>query len=418
MTNQTRVEIFPIFKNYPNLVYLDSAATTQKPLSVINRIVKFYEEENANVHRGIYDLSEIATQKYEDSRNTVKKLFPKNYKIVFTSGTTDSANQLARTYLQNSIIISTNTEHHSNLLPFREYSSKQFIVNNIKNISIDYEKFAQVLAQFRRTDSKVALIITAVNNVTGEKFNFNWLAEQIANFTEKPIIVIDAAQWIGHEDIISEINNLQPDFIYFSGHKVLAPTGIGVTVIRKDIFNKVEPSNFGGGMIKNVDSESHSYATNEERLEAGTPNISGAIGLASAIDFLLKIGLDKIKKHEQELIEYTFQKFESELKPEGFKLIGLQLKDILNNSHGEDNWANKKGVFSFYHNEVHSHDIADMLNSEGIAIRAGHHCNQILHNEILKIPSSFRISFHIYNNKEDIDKFINELVKIKLKLKI
>ena len=384
---------FPILKN--GVVYLDSAATSQKPKQVINSIVQFYTEENANIHRGIYDLSEKATEKYNGARETIAKFINAETKeIIFTKNTTESINFLAYVLKdlippkKNEIVL-TEMEHHSNLIPWQEFAKKNnFKLKFIpitKNYELDYKKAKKII------NNKTAILAaTHVSNVFGTINNIKFLVSLAKE--KKAITIIDAAQSIPHIKI--NVKKLGCDFLAFSGHKIFGPLGIGILYGKKELLKKMPPFQFGGGMINSVSYEHASWTEIPEKSEAGTQNISGAIGLAESVEYIKKIGLKNLQKYEKGLMRFALKRL---------KLInGIELYLP----------EKQSSIISFNINGIHPHDVASILNDKNIAIRAGHHCCMPLMKK-LKISGTCRISFSIYNPKEDINKLINALKIVK-----
>jgi len=393
---------FPIFKrkiNGHNLIYLDSASTSQKPTQVINSIKEYYEKFNSNVHRGVYKISEEATLAFENSRSNVASLinsYPEE--IIFTSGTTKSINMLANILSMNYLkkgdeIIITEMEHHSNLVPWqiasKLYGLKLKYVKLTNNGSIDINKLESLF-----TEKTKLITITHVSNVLG---TINPIKE-IAKIAHKhnSLILVDGAQSVPHMTI--DVKSLDIDFLAFSGHKMLASTGIGILYGKKKLLESLQPSEFGGGMISNVSLNNSSWNESPWKFEAGTPNVEGAISLSTAISYLKSIGLEKIEKHEKELTKYTLEQLE---KIENIKVYGP---------------SERSGIISFNINKLHPHDISAILDREGIAIRGGHHCAMPL-MKFLRINGTARISFYLYNSFEDIDKLIKSLKTVSEVLK-
>ena len=384
---------FPIFQKNKNLVYLDSAATSQKPKQVIDSMNQFYNDFNANINRGLYDLSIQSTEGYESAREKVAQFIGASRdEIIFTSGTTDSLNKLARTlpklFHTKSEIVLTEMEHHSNIVPWQETSKEnkmklKFIP--LKNMELDYEIAEKII-----NDKTAIVSLTHLSNSLGTINNIEKIIELAKKYGA--IVIIDAAQSIAHKKI--DVKKLNCDFIVFSGHKMFASTGIGIIYGKKQILEKLPAFQFGGDMIKEVSLEESSYELPPKKFEAGTPNISGAISLGNAVEYINKIGINKIEKYENELTVYTIK----ELKkiPE---IIIYESK-------------NQGPIISFNLDNIHHHDVASILSYESIAIRAGHHCCMPLMKS-LNIPGTCRISISIYNNKEDIDKLIQGIKKVK-----
>jgi len=384
---------FPIFQKNPKLIYLDSAATTQKPKVVIDAINKFYKEFNANINRGLYDLSIKSTEAYESAREKIANFINADkHEIIFTSGTTDSLNKLSRAlpklFNKRNEIVLTEMEHHSNLVPWQETAKEnkmklKFIP--LKNMELDYEIAEKII-----NDKTAIVSLTYLSNSLGTINNI----EKIIELAKKhgAIVIIDAAQSIAHKKI--DVKKLNADFLVFSGHKMFASTGIGIIYGKKQILEKLPAFQFGGDMIKEVSLEESSYELPPKKFEAGTPNIAGAISLGKAIDYINNIGINKIEKYENELTTYTIK----ELK----KIPKIIIYES----------ENQGPIISFNLDNIHPHDIASILSYENIAIRAGHHCCMPLMKK-LEVQGTCRISLSIYNNKEDIDKLIQGIKKVK-----
>ena len=379
---------FPILKE--NLVYLDNSATTQKPQQVIKAITDYYETYNSNVHRGIHKLSMQATLAYDDARETIAKFINANSEeIIFTSGTTESLNSLARTLVnKGDEILLTEMEHHSNIVPWQQIARERGAIVRfipITNFKLDLEKAKEMI-----TEKTKIVSLTHMSNVLGTINPIKEIIELAKNIDA--LTVIDAAQSIPH--LMVDVKELDCDFLAFSGHKMCGPTGVGVLYGKKKLLEKLPPANFGGGMIKEVCYNNSSWADLPHKFEAGTPNISGAIGLAAAIKYLENIGMENIEKHSNEITKYALEKFS---KLPGLKLIGPD---------------NERGsVFSFNLEDIHSHDLSESLDNYNIAVRAGNHCAMPLMNK-LNVKSAVRASFYFYNTKEDVDFLVNALQEI------
>ncbi len=386
---------FPILNqkvNKKRLVYLDNAATTQKPIEVINAIKEFYENDNANIHRGLHELSLRSSIQYEDAHKTVADFINANEEeIVFTSGTTESINLLANSLEQslkaNDEIIITEMEHHSNFVPWQQLAKRKKLKLKIipikEDLSLDLDAAKKLI-----TNKTKIVSATHISNVLGTINPIKELAK-IAH-KKNSIFIVDAAQSISHIKI--DIKDLDCDFLVFSGHKMFAPTGIGVLYGKKAILENISPSKFGGGMIKEVTTKNSTWNDIPWKFEAGTPNISGAIGLAKAITFINEIGIKNIQEHNEELTKYALNQLKS--------IKGINIYQP----------KNQGPIISFTLSNIHSHDVSEILNTEGIAIRAGNHCAMPLMNK-LKIQGTNRISFQIYNTKDDIDILIKALKK-------
>ena len=391
---------FPILDQIVNdepLVYLDNAATTQKPKAVLEAVNRYYQEDNANVHRGVHTLAERATASYEAARETVRRFInaSSTKEVLFTRGTTTGLNWIGRFAEEileegDEVLISI-MEHHSNILPWQEACRKtgaKLIYAYLKDGGLDLEDFREKL-----TDRTKFVSITHASNVLGVINPIQELA-QLAH-EKGAIMVVDGAQSVPHMKI--DVQKLDADFFVFSGHKMAGPTGIGVLYGKEHYLNQMSPVEFGGEMIDFVYEQSATWKELPWKFEAGTPNMAGAIGLAAAIDYLEAIGMDAIEHHEQDLIAYVFPKLQA---IEGLKIYGSQ--DL----------AKRSGVISFNLGNLHPHDLATALDYEGVAVRAGHHCAQPL-IQYLEVPATARASFYLYNTKEDCDKLVEALIKTK-----
>ena len=391
---------FPILDQIVNdepLVYLDNAATTQKPKVVLEAVNRYYQEDNANVHRGVHTLAERATASYEAARETVRRFInaSSTKEVLFTRGTTTGLNWIGRFAEEileegDEVLISI-MEHHSNILPWQEACRKtgaKLVYAYLKDGGLDLEDFREKL-----TDRTKFVSITHASNVLGVINPIQELA-QLAH-EKGAIMVVDGAQSIPHMKI--DVQKLDADFFVFSGHKMAGPTGIGVLYGKEHYLNQMSPVEFGGEMIDFVYEQSATWKELPWKFEAGTPNMAGAIGLAAAIDYLEAIGMDAIEHHEQDLIAYVFPKLQA---IEGLKIYGSQ--DL----------AKRSGVISFNLGDLHPHDLATALDYEGVAVRAGHHCAQPLIH-YLEVPATARASFYLYNTKEDCDKLVEALIKTK-----
>ena len=391
---------FPILDQIVNdepLVYLDNAATTQKPKAVLEAVNRYYQEDNANVHRGVHTLAERATASYEAARETVRRFInaSSTKEVLFTRGTTTGLNWIGRFAEEileegDEVLISI-MEHHSNILPWQEACRKtgaKLVYAYLKDGGLDLEDFREKL-----TDRTKFVSITHASNVLGVINPIQELA-QLAH-EKGAIMVVDGAQSVPHMKI--DVQKLDADFFVFSGHKMAGPTGIGVLYGKEHYLNQMSPVEFGGEMIDFVYEQSATWKELPWKFEAGTPNMAGAIGLAAAIDYLEVIGMDAIEHHEQDLIAYVFPKLQA---IEGLKIYGSQ--DL----------AKRSGVISFNLGDLHPHDLATALDYEGVAVRAGHHCAQPL-IQYLEVPATARASFYLYNTKEDCDKLVEALIKTK-----
>lgn len=391
---------FPILDQIVNdepLVYLDNAATTQKPKAVLEAVNRYYQEDNANVHRGVHTLAERATASYEAARETVRRFINASSikEVLFTRGTTTGLNWIGRfaeEFLEegDEVLISI-MEHHSNILPWQEACRKvgaKLVYVYLKDGGLDLEDFRKKL-----TNRTKFVSIAHASNVLGVINPVQEIA-QLAH-EKGAIVVVDGAQSVPHMKI--DVQKLDADFFVFSGHKMAGPTGIGVLYGKEQYLNQMSPVEFGGEMIDFVYEQSATWKELPWKFEAGTPNMAGAIGLAAAIDYLEAIGMDAIERHEQDLIAYVFPKLQA---IEGLKIYGSQ--DL----------AKRSGVISFNLGDLHPHDLATALDYEGVAVRAGHHCAQPL-IQYLEVPATARASFYLYNTKEDCDKLVEALIKTK-----
>jgi cysteine desulfurase/selenocysteine lyase len=400
-------EDFPIFKRKVHrkpLIYFDNAATTQKPIQVINAIKEYYESYNANIHRAIHTLSEEATQKYEEAREKVRKFINarSDKEIIFVRNATEAINLVMYAWGLNNLkesdeIISTVMEHHSNIVPWQFLRDKVGL--KLKFIDVNSQGFLKLdeLENILSKNTKL-ITVTHASNVLG---TINPIKEigKIAH-DNGSLILVDGAQSVPHMPI--DVKKLDCDFLVFSGHKMLGPMGIGVLYCKEEILENIQPFLYGGDMIKYVTLEKSVWNDLPLKFEAGTSNVEGAIGLGAAIDYLNKIGMEDIRKHEIELTKYAID-----------KLSNLPNLDIYGPKKAEE----RGGVIAFNVKNVHSHDVAQILDEDGIAIRSGHHCAMPLHQK-LGIESSARISFYLYNMKEEIDNFIEALGKISKVLRL
>lgn len=393
---------FPIFNqkiNDETLVYLDNAATSQIPKFVEEKVRDFNEKERANVHRGVHALGLRATNQYESSRQKVANFIGANNakEVIFTSGCTDSLNLVAASFGEQNIqagdeILVSIMEHHSNLLPWQQLAKRKQAKLNF--IEINSDGLLDIKNLKSKINSKTKIVaLTHVSNVLG---TINPIKELTDLAHEKgAIVVVDGAQAVGHFPI--DVAELNVDFYAFSGHKMFAPTGIGVLYGKKDLLDKMQPYRLGGEMIANVTREGATWAEVPYKFEAGTPNIAGAIGLGAAIDYLQSLDFDLIQKHEQELTSYALEKLKN--------ISGLTI-------YGPQKSNGRIGVISFNLKNIHPHDLATALDLNGIEVRAGHHCAQPLMAS-LNTESTVRASLSIYNTKDDIDKLVSSLHEAK-----
>jgi len=389
---------FPIFKkkiNGKDLVYLDNASTTQKPYSVINSITDFYSNYNSNIHRAVYQLAEEATDLYEQSRKKIANFINvRPEEIIFTRNTTESINLIAHSWARSNlkkddVIAITEIEHHSNIVPWQILC--QEIGTRLEYVGIDESGFLDVEYLIELISSrKVKLVsISHMSNVLGTIVPIERIIKTAHQY-DIPVIV-DGAQSVPHMPV--DAKNLDCDFLVFSAHKMLGPTGVGVLYAKKELLEKMKPFMGGGDMIKEVFKFHTNYNEVPYKFEAGTPNIADVVGFGAAVDYLEKIGMENIRKHEIYLTEYALESMQS-------------LRYII--IYGPMDSKFRGGVISFNIADIHPHDLATIMNDHGIAIRSGHHCAQVLMQR-LDVPATSRASFYIYNTKEEIDKFVNAI---------
>ncbi|HEM3462700.1 TPA: cysteine desulfurase [Streptococcus suis] len=379
------------------LVYLDNAATTQKPQQVLDVLADYYQKDNANVHRGVHTLSERATARYEAARQKVADFIQakSSKEILFTRGTTTGLNwvaQFAKEILQpdQEVIISVQ-EHHSNIIPWQQacqQTGAKLCYVTLKDGELDMDHLRSLLS------SKTKFVSLAhVSNVLGSVAPIGEIAELVHQVGA--YLVVDGAQSVPHMAV--NVQELDVDFYAFSGHKMLGPTGIGILYGKEELLNLMSPVEFGGEMIDFVYEQSATWKELPWKFEAGTPNIAGAIGLGAAIDYLTEIGMDAIQAHEAELADYVFPKLQA--------IPGLTI-------YGSQDLSKRTGVIAFNLDDLHPHDVATALDYEGVAVRAGHHCAQPL-LRYLQVPATVRASFYIYNTKADCDKLVEAIIKTK-----
>ncbi|MED3984600.1 cysteine desulfurase [Peribacillus simplex] len=395
-------KLFPILDQEVNgqpLVYLDSAATSQKPAAVIEAIEQYYRGYNSNVHRGVHTLGTKATDAYEGAREKVRKFInaSSTEEIIFTRGTTTSLNTVAKSYgganvKEGDEIVISYMEHHSNIIPWQQLAKEKGAV--LKYIPLQEDGTISIDdARATITDATKIVSIMQVSNVLGVINPVKEIAK-IAH-EHNAVMVVDGAQSTPHLKV--DVRDLDCDFFAFSGHKMVGPTGIGVLYGKKELLEKMEPIEFGGEMIDFVGLYESTWKELPWKFEGGTPIIAGAIGIGAAIDFLEEIGLDNIERHEHKLAAYAMEKMSA--------VEGLTI-------YGPKDAEKRAGVVTFNINDVHPHDVATVLDADGIAVRAGHHCAQPL-MKWLDVSSTARASFYLYNTEEDIDKLVSGLVKTK-----
>ena len=387
---------FPLLENR-DIAYLDSGATTQKPKQVIEAIEKYYKNNNANPHRGAYSLSIEATEQYENTRTKIAEFINAKHReeIIFSKNATESLNLIAYSYgieklkKDEEVVISI-MEHHSNLVPWQKVTKKTGSKLKYMYINENYEIPDEEIEN-KITEKTKIVGITHISNVLGTINNI----KKIIKYAHKKgaIVIVDASQSIPHIKI--DVQDLNADFLVFSGHKMLAPLGIGVLYGKREILNNMTPFLMGGDMIEYVYEQETTFAPLPNKFEAGTQNVEGVIGLGAAIDYIQKIGYDKIQEKENEVIKYARQELS--------KLNYLKL-------YLTPNSQNHSSVISFNINGIHPHDVASILDSENVCVRSGNHCAQPL-MRFLGIDSTCRASFYFYNTKEDVDKLVTALNK-------
>ena len=383
---------FPIYSTNKELVYLDSASSTLKLKNVALSTLEYYEENGVNIHRGVYNLAYDSTNKYEETRLLIARFVnSKENEIIFTKGTTDSLNKIAK-MLETSInpgdeIVTSELEHHSSILPWIEVAKKRSAaikyIPLTKEGKITINNFKKVI-----TNKTKIVVLTHMSNVTGNVTPINEISV-IAKSIEA-IVVLDCAQSAVHEKI--DVTELNVDFLAFSLHKMFGPSGVGVLYGKESLLNSLHPVEFGGEMVSQVSFENATYKNSPLRHEAGTQNIAGVIATKEVISFINEIGLDSIRKHSNLLMNYTMKKLK--------EINGVSIYN-----------QNAKGpIIVFNVNGIHPHDAATFLDQEGICVRAGHHCAQLINN-FFNVDATVRASFSIYNNKNDCDKFIEAVKK-------
>ncbi|MDG6926017.1 MAG: cysteine desulfurase [Nitrososphaerota archaeon] len=391
---------FPILKKKVHgkrLVYLDNAATTQKPRSVVDAVSGYYTKHNANPHRGVHQLSIEATEVFDESRRKVMRFInaARFEEVVFTSGATDSLNLVrygwgSKHIKGDDLIVLTIMEHHSNIVPWQllaaEKGARIEFVGITKEGELDEGRFEELMAE-----SPALVAFTHCSNVLGTIND----AKKLCSSAKRAgaTTVVDAAQSVPH--MKTDVQDIDCDFLAFSGHKMLAPMGIGIVYGRREKLAEAQPYRSGGDMIKEVHTSGATWNDLPYKFEAGTQNVEGAVGLGAAIDYLEALGMDRVRQHEEDLLDYALQKLEG--------APGITV-------YGPKRPSDGAGVISFNLGDIHPHDIASILDEEGVAVRSGHHCAQPLIEE-LGITAATRASFYVYNSREDVDELMNALAK-------
>ncbi len=390
-------KLFPLLSD--EFAYLDNAATTQKPVSVLNAMQGYYENDNANPFRGVYDLSERATERYEEARAKTAAFINAESpeEIVFVRNATEALNLLAYSWCEDNIsegeeIVVSVMEHHSDFLPWKYMAEKK----NAKLVKLEPDEAGAVTdeALDKCLSEKTKLVaLTQVSNVLGRVNDIKHIAEKV--HAAGALISVDGAQSVPHMKV--DVRDLDCDFLSFSGHKMYAPMGIGALYAKKKHLENMRPFMYGGEMIQTVHWDRVTYAEVPHKFEAGTVNVGGAVGLSAAIDFINEVGWDIMEAQEEKL---TIKAVEGIKATKGIRLIG------------SDKAEDHKGIVTFMVDDVHPHDVADILGRSGVCVRAGHHCAQPLMDH-LGVKSTCRASFAFYNTEEEVDKFITELSKIR-----
>lgn len=393
---------FPIFQNQPDLVYLDSTATSLKPKKMIDKLKEYYEEYSANVFRGIYPMSEKATIEFEETRDVVSKFInaTNSQEIVFTRNTTESLNLLAYSLGRKIIesgdeIVTTIMEHHSNFVPWQVLAGETGAA--FKVVDINEEGYLEVNWDKVITRKTKILTLTYVSNVLGTINPIKKIVSLAKKINPKIIVIVDAAQAVPHLKV--DVQDLDADFVVFSSHKMLGPTGVGVLWGKEKYFKEMYPFMYGGDMISEVYIDRSTYKDPPHKFEAGTPAIGEIIAFKEAIKFLNKIGIENIREHEKKLTDFAINQL--------IDTFGKSIK-----IYGPKSIEDQGGIISFSFDKFHPHDIAQILADGGVCVRAGHHCAMPLHTR-LKVPATVRASFYIYNDESDVEKLVESLKKVK-----
>jgi cysteine desulfurase/selenocysteine lyase len=406
---QTAISIETIQKDFPilqrkvrdnkPLVYLDNASTSQKPIQVIDAINDYYKNQNANIHRAVYALAEEATEAYENTRTKIAKFLniQNREEIIFVRGTTEAINLVAYSWgrqniNKDDIIVTTEYEHHSNIVPWQLLTKETGAKLEYIGIDDNGELILEHLDSYLATGKVKLVTFSQMSNVLGTITNTDEIIKRCKKAGVKTLI--DGAQSVPHVKV--DLSKLGCDFFAFSAHKMLGPTGVGILWVRKQVLETMQPFHGGGDMIREVHKYETTWNDLPYKFEAGTPNIADVIGFSAAIDYLNKIGMDNIRNHEIELTKYALDKM---AKVKGITIYGT--KDI----------SKRGGVISFNFHDVHPHDVATIIDKDGVAIRSGHHCAQVL-MERLDVAATNRASFYVYNTKQDVDALIDSLNKV------
>lgn len=388
-----------VHKNKP-LVYFDNAATTQKPIQVIEAISNYYLNYNSNIHRAVHELAEEATLAYEATRDKIAKFInvKNREEIVFVRGTTEAINLVAYAWgrqniNKDDIIVTTEYEHHSNIVPWQLLAKEKGAKLEYIGVDDNGDLILDHLDTYLKTGKVKIVTFSQMSNVLGTITDSEEIVKRCKAYGTR--VLIDGAQSVPHLKV--DLQKLDCDFFAFSAHKMLGPTGVGVLWAKKELLQEMVPFNGGGDMIREVHKYETTWNDLPYKFEAGTPNIADVIGFAAALDYLNKIGMDKVREHEMELTKYALDKLS-------------QIKGII--LYGPKDVAKRGGVISFNLGDIHPHDLATIIDEDGIAIRSGHHCAQVL-MERLDVSATSRASFYIYNTKEEVDVFIRSLNRAK-----
>ncbi|MDE1813724.1 MAG: cysteine desulfurase [Thaumarchaeota archaeon] len=388
-----------VHKNKP-LVYFDNAATTQKPIQVIEAISNYYLNYNSNIHRAVHELAEEATLAYEATRDKIAKFInvKNREEIIFVRGTTEAINLVAYAWgrqniNKDDIIVTTEYEHHSNIVPWQLLAKEKGAKLEYIGVDDNGELILDHLDAYLKTGKVKIVAFSQMSNVLGTITNSEEIVKRCKAYGVR--VLIDGAQSVPHLKV--DLQKLDCDFFAFSAHKMLGPTGVGVLWAKKELLQEMVPFNGGGDMIREVHKYETTWNDLPYKFEAGTPNIADVIGFAAALDYLNNIGMDKVREHEMELTKYALDKLS-------------QIKGIV--LYGPKDVAKRGGVISFNLGDIHPHDLATIIDEDGIAIRSGHHCAQVL-MERLDVSATSRASFYIYNTKEEVDVFIRSLNRAK-----
>ena len=393
---------FPILKIKSNnnpLIFFDNGASSQKPKIVLDKIMEIYETKYANIHRGIYQLSQKATEAYEESRKKVQKFLNVELEkeIIFVRGATEGINLVAESFgfnnfKKNDEIILSQMEHHSNIVPWQVLTKETGAELRYVDIDDNGELMLEQLDEHLATGKVKLVAVSHVSNVLGTITDIQKIIKKCKDVGAK--ILVDGAQAVPHMKV--DIGNLGCDFYAFSAHKMLGPTGVGVLWARKELLENMKPFQSGGDMIREVHKQETTWNDLPYKFEAGTPNVADVICFAAAIDYLTEIGMDNVRNHEIELTKYALEKMS--------KVKGLVI-------YGPSDTKKQGGVISFNFKDVHPHDVATIIDKNGVAIRSGHHCAQVL-MEKLDVAATNRASFYIYNTKEEVDTLIDSLEQV------